>query len=228
MRETDKDMSKLEQLASFFQRYKFAGVLAVLVVFFSPYAGEWIVNLQKDAISKPIEHRLEKLEDEIMYSRAQASVSHMKTMMLSSDFNTLARHRIRSQSLDKIREIKIVWESADRQTAEGKKRLWAKVKNIMYRNSGIYTNELNLYSHPIKGEMGAYISKTFPFRKNKNRKYRPKYSFLSIVYQIVIKDNTKNVDFMAENLIEYMKSIQDEYFTDHYKILKEIEKEHKI
>lgn len=228
MREEDENIPKIEWLAKFFQRYKFAGVLAILSVFFAPYAAEWLMNIQKDAINKAIEYRLTDIKQEVVFSRALASKSHMRSLMLSDDFNKLARHRIRSQTLDIVREIKIVWESADRKSVNGKKRLWAKVKNIIYRNSSIYTNELNKYSHPIKGEIGTFIAKTFPLRKSKKREYRPKYSFLHVIYEIVIKDNTSDPDILSENLVEYMKSIHDEYFTDQTKILEKLERKNKI
>lgn len=228
MREEDENLSPREKTAKFIQRYKMTGILIVVTPFFAPYAMEALTQNQANAILVPIQSKLNKIEDEVTYSRVFSSVSHMKTLISSEDFNTLVRHRIRSQSLDKIREIKIVWEAADKKSVLGKRRLWSKIKNIIYRNSSIYTNELNKYGHPVVGEVGAYISKTFPLGRNKKRSYRPDYSFLSVVYEITIKDNTENVDYMAENLVEYMKSIQDEYFTDHYKILKKLERENKI
>lgn len=228
MRQEDKGLPKVEQLAIFFQRYKFSGVLAVLAVVFSPYAVEWLAEVQKNAINRAIEHRLQNIEKQILESRAMASTSHMKTLVSSKDFNILVRHRVRSQTLDKLREIKTVWLVADKKSDVGKARLWVKVKNILERNSNIYINELNNYTHPIVGDVGSYVDKTFPIAKNTKRKYRPKYSFMSAVYDIVIRDNNQDADLMIENLSGYMKSVQARYFSDQFKILKKIEEDNKL
>lgn len=227
-RDSDTDLGPKENLAIYLKRYGVIGGLITVAPFFYPHIMEAITNTQRDSIVKPIERKIDKLNQEMLKNRALSVTNNSKSLMLANDWNILARHRIRSQSLDKVRDIKLIWSNYDRNNELERKRLWTITKNILYRNTAIYVNNMNNYRHPIVGEMGAYLASSFPMRKDKNREYRPDYSFLSVVYRIVIEEQSTDPEIMEENLIEYMKSIQDEYFTDTYKQLRQLELDNNI
>lgn len=227
-RRQDDNLSSAEKWAIYFKKYGVVGLGVVLAPILWPVAIEWVSGKIIDNKMKPVMRKLDKLEDEILYSRAYSSVSAMKTLVSADDWNIMVRHRVRSQSLDKVKEIKFIWEFMPKETEAERKRLWTRVKNILYSNTNVYVNELKQYGHPIIGNIGLYLNKTFPMYKSAEngqlrREYRPDYSFLAVVYAIVMETKYDDVDEMADALTEYMKAIQDEYFTDHYRIIKKLE-----
>lgn len=234
-RSDDENLTAAEKRAIFLKKYGLTGALALISPMLIPIAIEWIAGTVVDAQMRPVmdklsamERRIDGVHDEVLYSRAYASSSSMKTLVTSEDFNIMVRHRIRSQSLDKIKEIKEVLSYSDVSTENGKKTTWTKVKNILYRNTNIYVNEMKNYGHPVAGSIGLFLGKTFPMHKDKNRDYRPKYSFMNIVYKITIESKDRNVDKIADNLEEYMKAIQSEYFDDMTLYLKGLESKAKV
>lgn len=219
--------SQAEKRAHILKKYGFTGLLAIISPFLIPIGIDWASNAQRDAILKPLDKRLASMEAEIMFNRTLAASNDMKTMVLSNDWNTLVRHRVRSQSLDKVKEIMVILESAPRTTETDKSRLWTRVKNILFRNTNIYVNELNTYRHPVVGNVGRYLAIMFPMDIDPKREYRPSYSFLAVIKTIVI-DSTESNIIIRESLVEYMKAIQDEFFTETSDILKTLERKHRF
>lgn len=224
MRRDDENLTLAEKRVIFLKRYGLVGFLSLLSPMLLPIGMEWIASKVMDARLAPLERKLDSVYEEILYSRAYASEASMQTMVTADDWNIMVRHRVRSQLLDKINEVKIALAAyPDRSTEEAKKRLWTKIKNILYSNTSIYINELKGYGHPVVGNIGLYLARSFPMYADSKREYRPNYSFLHIVYKITIETKETDIEVIAENLEEYMKAIQDEYFTYMYKKLKRLE-----
>lgn len=221
-RDTDENLSVAEKRAIYLKRYGLVGGLTLIAPMFIPTAMEWLAGNVMDNKLKPLVTEVRELKSEVLYSRAYSSVNHMQTLIDADDWNTLIRHRIRSQSLDKVKQIQNIIDDG----YEGH-RLWNKVRNILYYETNIYVTEMKQYGHPVAGNMARYLSNTFPMVRNPKRKYRPDYSFMEVVREIIVSREIPK-EHKASDILEYMKAIQDEYFTDHYAILKKMEQEAKV
>jgi len=188
--------SLLEERVETVKRYGVAGLVVILVPFFTPYIEDYLSKQQEDTMRIIAREIGTDLKTSIVRHIDKSNKVDVDTLV------TITRLSVAKQSIHKVKFIKELLNKYEGCEVENSDRIKSKIKTELYRQSAIYVTFLNKFEDPVIGRIGDYIASEFPMT-----------IFLEGVNAIAL-DTESSVDVRSDDIMVYMLDIQDTFFTE--------------
>jgi len=188
--------SLLEERVETVKRYGVAGLVVILVPFFTPYIEDYMSKQQEDTMRVIAREIGTDLKTSIVRHIDKSNKVDVDTLV------TITRLSVAKQSIHKVKFIKELLNKYKGCEVDNSDRIKSKIKTELYRQSAIYVTFLNKFEDPVIGRIGDYIAAEFPMTV-----------FLEGV-NVIALDTEISVDVRSDDIMVYMLDIQDTFFTE--------------
>ena len=194
--------NQLNSLGDFIRKYGILGSIAILTPFVMPYINSYLMDRQKsmidDALDRNRVYTFREVRGIVAGLRHDMRVVSGTKVLDDEQALYIMKTAVGFQSIHKIKWIVAYLTEHYTQGTCNPKRAKNAIKVELYRQSHIYINGLNLFSHPVLGRLGDYVANNFPMN-----------DFLERVYCIAC-DKTLTPTTKGEDILSIMLSMQND------------------